>query len=98
MIVVLAASCYRCNEFKGAKLMRSILKLDNLRHCSILKRKHEVTNLLGQWRNHIVKPTGRATIIALRLNNEKNVVNDQSGLNLVGIRQRMSSEATCQLT
>jgi len=52
--------------------MRSILKLDNLRHCSILKRKHEVTNLLGQWRNshNGVKPTGRATIIALRLNNE----------------------------
>lgn len=69
----LAASCYRCNEFKGARVQaidpetKELVALFNPR----LQRWKENFS----WANggtHIVgfTPIGRATVIALRLNNE----------------------------
>jgi HNH endonuclease len=76
----LAASCYRCNEFKGAKthatdpLTGQLVALFN-------PRTQAWTDHLT-WVNggtHIagITPIGRATVIALRLNNE-NVVDARS--------------------
>lgn len=76
----LAASCYRCNEFKGVKTdapdpeTGQLVPLFNPR--------------TQGWRDHFawvnggtqvigITPTGRATVIALRLNNE-NVVEARS--------------------
>ncbi|MCL4832358.1 MAG: HNH endonuclease [Caldilineaceae bacterium] len=69
----LCAACYRCNEFKGARthardpLTQALVPLFNPR-----------TQRWGahfRWENggiHVVglTPTGRASVIALRLNNE----------------------------
>ena len=72
----LAASCYRCNEFKGAKTHASdpesgqLVPLFNPRNQSWgdeFTWGNGGTNVIG------ITPTGRATVIALRLNNE-NVV------------------------
>lgn len=69
----LAASCYRCNEFKGAKTneidpeMGELVPLFNPR----LQKWAEHFSW-GNGGTHIVglTPTGRATVVALRLNNE----------------------------
>lgn len=69
----LCAACYRCNEYKGVKthaldpLTGDLVPLFNPR--TQLWREHFA------WANggtHIVglTPTGRATVIALRVNNE----------------------------
>lgn len=69
----LAAACYRCNEFKGSKTHAPdpargmLVPLFNPRQQSWTE--HFV------WANggtHIIglTPTGRATVIALRLNND----------------------------
>ncbi|MGG6269703.1 HNH endonuclease [Leptolyngbya sp. AN03gr2] len=72
----LAASCYRCNEFKGAKTdaidpeTKQLVPLFNPRTQSWTDHfvwRNGGTHLIG------VTPTGRATTIALRLNND-NVV------------------------
>ncbi|MFN8441657.1 MAG: HNH endonuclease [Caldilineaceae bacterium] len=69
----LCAACYRCNEFKGAKstghdpVSGEIVALFNPRR----QKWHEHF----RWENggtHIIghTPTGRATVIELRLNND----------------------------
>lgn len=69
----LCACCYRCNEFKGARitsrdpLTNELAALFNPR----TQRWHEHF----RWENggtHIIgqTPTGRATVLALRLNND----------------------------
>ena len=69
----LAAACYRCNEFKGSKTHAldtasgEVVRLYNPR----TQRWHDHF----AWANggsHIIglTPTGRATVVALRLNNE----------------------------
>jgi hypothetical protein len=69
----LCAACYRCNEYKGAKdygrdpVTGAWVPLFNPR--TLVWREHFA------WANggtHIIglTPTGRATVIALRLNNE----------------------------
>lgn len=69
----LAATCYRCNEFKGSKIhapdpaTSTLVPLFNPRQQSWTEH--------FTWANggtHIVglTPTGRATVIALRLNND----------------------------
>ncbi len=72
----LAASCYRCNEFKGTKTHASdpetgqLVPLFNPRNQSWADEftwDNGGTQIIG------VTPIGRATVIALRLNNE-NVV------------------------
>jgi 5-methylcytosine-specific restriction endonuclease McrA len=68
-----AAACYRCNEFKGSKTegidpaTGMLIPLFNPR--SQIWKKHFI------WANggtHIIglTPTGRATVITLRMNNE----------------------------
>ena len=69
----LAASCYRCNEFKGAKthgndpVTGEIVPLFNPS-----RQRWSEHFIWGNGGTHIVgvTPTGRATAIALRLNNE----------------------------
>lgn len=69
----LCASCYRCNEYKGPRTLardpitQAIVPLYN-------PRTHQWREHF-RWENggmHIIgtTPTGRATVIALRLNNE----------------------------
>lgn len=69
----IAAACYRCNEFKGSKThapdpaTSTLVPLFNPRQQSWTEH--------FSWANggtHIVglTPTGRATVIALRLNND----------------------------
>lgn len=69
----LAAACYRCNEFKRAKthsLDPATGELALLFHprqqvwTEHFQRVNEGTHIAG------LTPTGRATVIALRLNNE----------------------------
>ena len=69
----LAASCYRCNEFKGAKTHARDPQTGQL--VSLFHPRNQSWLDQFTWSNggtHIigVKPTGRATVIALRLNNE----------------------------
>lgn len=72
----LAASCYRCNEFKGARSeaidpeTRQLVSLFNPR-----TQNWSEKFVWGNGGTHIIGITliGRATVIALRLNNE-NVV------------------------
>jgi hypothetical protein len=84
----LAAACYRCNEFKGAKthgndpVTGEIVPLFNPYRQRWSEHfiwgngeripKHERLSECGEESTHIVgvTPTGRATVIALRLNNE----------------------------
>lgn len=69
----LAAACYRCNEFKGAKTQAidpATGQMVNLFH-----PRRQLWQEHFLWANggiHIIglTPVGRATVIALRLNNE----------------------------
>ena len=69
----LAASCYRCNEFKGAKTealdpeTQQLVPLYNPRNQDWLAHF-----IWGNGGTHIIgiTPIGRATVIALRLNND----------------------------
>ncbi len=72
----LAASCYRCNEFKGTKTHAFDPETGQL--VPLFNPRNQFWADQFTWGNggtHIigVKPTGRASVIALRLNNE-NVV------------------------
>lgn len=72
----LAAACYRCNEFKGAKT--SALDPKTQEFVALFNPRIEVWTEHFVWGNggtHVMglTPIGRATTIALRLNNE-NVV------------------------
>jgi hypothetical protein len=69
----LAACCYRCNEFKGSKNQA----LDPEDNCLVALYNPRLQNWTEhfRWENggtHIagLTATGRATVIALRLNNE----------------------------
>lgn len=72
----LAAACYRCNEFKGAKTQAidpATGQMVNLFH-----PRQQLWQEHFSWANggiHIIglTPVGRATVIALRLNNEYSV-------------------------
>ena len=69
----LAASCYRCNEFKWAKTHDLDPATGQL--ASLFHPRREKWSEHFQWVNggtHIagLTPTGRATVVALRLNNE----------------------------
>jgi hypothetical protein len=76
----LAASCYRCNEFKGAKTEALDPKTQEL--VALFNPHHQSWSTHFMWGNgatHVIGITsiGRATTIALRLNND-NVVTAQS--------------------
>ncbi|KAF3885694.1 MULTISPECIES: HNH endonuclease [Nostocales] len=69
----LAASCYRCNEFKGAKTHAIDPQTSQL--VPLFNPRQQFWQEHFSWVNggtHIagLTPTGRATVIALRLNNE----------------------------
>jgi hypothetical protein len=69
----LAASCYRCNEFKGAKTHAVDPESGQL--VGLFNPRTEAWTEHFVWVNggtHMtgLTPTGRATVIALRLNNE----------------------------
>lgn len=69
----LAAACYRCNEFKGAKTHGNDPVTGEI--VSLFNPYRQKWAEHFRWANggtHIVgvTPTGRATVIALRLNNE----------------------------
>jgi hypothetical protein len=69
----LAAACYRCNEFKQAKTHDLDPATGEL--ASLFHPRQQVWSEHFQWVNggtHIagLTPTGRATVVALRLNNE----------------------------
>ncbi len=72
----LAASCYRCNEFKGVKTHAVDPETGQL--VALFNPRTQIWTEHFTWVNggtHIagITPTGRATVMALRLNNE-NVV------------------------
>lgn len=69
----LAAACYRCNEFKGARTHAIDHVTDEL--VPLFNPRTQNWHEHFAWANggtHIVgmTPTGRATVVALRLNNE----------------------------
>jgi hypothetical protein len=69
----LAASCYRCNEFKGSKTYAVDPKTRNF--VSLYNPRTQAWSDHFTWINggtHIggITPIGRATVISLRLNNE----------------------------
>lgn len=69
----LAATCYRCNEFKGAKTEAFDPTTGGL--VSLFNPRRQLWKDHFTWVNggtHIMglSPTGRATVVALRLNNE----------------------------
>lgn len=69
----LCAACYRCNEYKGAKTHDSDPATGEL--VPLFNPRTQVWSEHFAWANggtHIVglTPTGRATVLALRLNNE----------------------------
>jgi len=69
----LAAACYRCNEFKGTKTHAVDPATGEL--VSLFNPRTQKWHEHFVWANgglHIVglTPTGRATVVALRLNNE----------------------------
>ncbi len=69
----LAASCYRCNEFKGAK--SNGIDPETGKVVLLFNPRQQVWNEHFSWLNggtHIIGKTriGRATVIALRLNND----------------------------
>jgi len=76
----LAASCYRCNEFKGAKT--DAVDPETGQFAPLFNPRTQTWVGQFAWVNGStqmigVTPTGRATVIALRLNNE-NVVEARS--------------------
>lgn len=69
----LAASCYRCNEFKGAKTHAVDPQTSQL--VPIFNPRQQSWQEHFNWVNggtHVagLTPTGRVTVIALRLNND----------------------------
>lgn len=69
----LCAACYRCNEYKGTKTHETDPATGTL--VPLFNPRTQVWREHFAWANggtHIVgfTPTGRATVIALRLNNE----------------------------
>lgn len=69
----LAASCYRCNEFKGVKT--DAIDPGTGQLVPLFNSRTQVWRDHFAWVNggtHVIgtTPTGRATVIALRLNNE----------------------------
>jgi len=69
----LCAACYRCNEYKGARthardpVTQTLVPLYNPREqqwAAHFRWENGGTHVIG------LTPTGRATVIALRLNNE----------------------------
>jgi hypothetical protein len=69
----LCAACYRCNEFKGAKTHDMDPSAGEL--VALFNPRLHLWHEHLAWANggtHIVglTPTGRATVLALRLNNE----------------------------
>lgn len=69
----LAASCYRCNEFKGVKIRAVDPTTGKL--VALFNPFSQVWNEHFSWANggtHIVgkTPTGCATVVALKLNND----------------------------
>jgi hypothetical protein len=72
-ILNLAAACYRCNEFKGAKTEAADPATGQMVNLFHPRQQLWVDHFA--WANggiHIIglTPVGRATVIALRLNNE----------------------------
>jgi HNH endonuclease len=69
----LAASCYRCNEFKGAKTHATDPETDQF--VELFNPRSQLWGEHFAWVNggtHVagVTQTGRATVVALRLNND----------------------------
>lgn len=69
----LAASCYRCNEFKGVKTHAIDPEMGQL--VALFNPRTQIWTEHFSWVNGGtqiagITPTGRATVIALRLNNE----------------------------
>ena len=69
----LAASCYRCNEFKGSKIYA--IDPQTGQYVALYNPRNQFWLDHFIWNNggtHIagITPVGRATVIALRLNNE----------------------------
>ena len=69
----LAASCYRCNEFKGAKT--HAVDPETGQFVALFNPRTQIWTAHFLWVNggtHIagITLTGRATVMALRLNNE----------------------------
>ena len=69
----LAACCYRCNEFKGARTHANDPATGEL--VTLFNPRIQTWREHFSWANggtHVVglTPTGRATVVALRLNNE----------------------------
>jgi 5-methylcytosine-specific restriction endonuclease McrA len=69
----LAASCYRCNEFKGAKT--EALDPETQQLVPLYNPRHQDWFAHFSWGNggtHIIgiTPIAKATVIALRLNND----------------------------
>jgi HNH endonuclease len=72
----LAASCYRCNEFKGAKTHAIDPETSQL--VALFNPQTQIWTEHFAWVNggtYItgLTPTGRATVLALRLNNEMTI-------------------------
>ncbi|MGB3292228.1 MAG: HNH endonuclease signature motif containing protein [Phormidesmis sp.] len=70
----LAAACYRCNEFKGAKTHAR--DPESGQFVALFNPRHQRWTDNFAWRNggtHIIGKTavGRATVVALRLNNDQ---------------------------
>jgi 5-methylcytosine-specific restriction endonuclease McrA len=69
----LAAACYRCNEFKGAKT--EALDPETRQVVPLFNPRIDVWQAHFAWGNggtHLIgiTPTGRASVVALRLNND----------------------------
>lgn len=69
----LAAACYRCNEFKGAKTQATDPATGQM--VNLFHPRQQLWADHFAWANggiHIIglTPAGRATVIALRLNNQ----------------------------
>jgi hypothetical protein len=76
----LAAACYRCNEFKGTKT--EALDPETQQLWSLYNPRTQNWAMHFSWGNggtHVIglTPTGRATVVALRLNND-NIVTARS--------------------
>jgi hypothetical protein len=72
-MINLAAACYRCNEFKGAKT--EAVDPESQQLVQLFNPRIEDWAAHFFWGNggtHIIgnTPTGRATVVALRLNND----------------------------
>jgi 5-methylcytosine-specific restriction endonuclease McrA len=69
----LAAACYRCNEFKGAKT--AALDPETGQVVPLFNPRIDLWQAHFAWGNggtHLIgmTPTGRASVVALRLNND----------------------------